>query len=330
MSISRRTFLESAAMAGLVGKAMAATVDSKTGMPMRTLGRTGAKVSILGFGSGSRFLMYKDEDKAREALYRALDAGVNYVDSAQSYGDGESERRIGLFLGERRKKVWLVTKISQRNYDDIMRTFEQCLQRLKTDHVDLLQMHDFKGAGDLAAIEAPDGALKAYYKLRDEKSARFIGVTCHSDPEALVPLLERHDLDCTQMALNAALMGNTPPSNVRGYAHSFEKVALPVALKKNMGVTAMKVYAQEKLLPDGRPEDLVRYSMSLPVASAVVGMPQLDFINENVKIAKSFTPMPKDEMIRLSSRLAAARKASIDEYFRHHNDVCDNSGVQLS
>ena len=92
----------------------------------------------------------------------------------------------------------------------------------------------------------------------------------------------------------------------------------------------MKVYAQEKLLPDGTPEDLVWYSMSLPVASAVVGMPQLDFIDQNVKIAKGFTPMPKQEMKQLSDRLAAAKKASIDEYFRHHDDACDNCGVQLS
>ncbi len=329
MSISRRAFLGTAALAGLANRALAATVDSKTGMPMRVLGRTGRKVSILGFGCGSRWLMYKDEDKAAEALYKALDAGVNYIDTAVSYGNGESERRLGKFLGKRREEIWLATKIGPRGYDDVMRIFEQSLERLQTDHVDLLHMHHLGGEEDLAAILAPNGALKAVYKLRDEKSARHIGVTCHTDPEVLAKLLEQADLDCTQMALNAGLIGNAKPSNVRGYEKCFEKVALPVALEKNMGVTAMKVLAQDKLLPDATPEELVRYAMSLPVASAVIGMPKLEYLEQNIRIAKTFKPMPEPEMKRLSRRLAAAKKAEIDEFFRRHIDACDACGRQL-
>lgn len=330
MSISRRTFLGSATLASLSAKALTATVDAKTGMPMRVLGRTGANVSLLAFGAGSRWLMYKEEKQAAEALYKALDAGVNYVDSAYSYGNGESERRLGLFLGERRNNIWLTTKLQMRGYDEIRREFEGCLRRLQTDHVDLLHMHSLGGAEDLAAIMAPDGALKALYKLRDEKTARHIGVTCHTDPEILAELLDRADLDCTQMALNAALMGNAGPSNVRGYAKSFESVALPVALQKNMGVTAMKVLAQEKLLPDGRPEELLRYAMSLPVAAAVVGMPRLEHIEANVTTAKAFRPMTKSEMKSLSGRLSAAKKASIDRFFAGHADACDECGAQIA
>ena len=331
MSISRRTFLESATLAGLLAHPAAAfEKDAKTGMPLRVLGKTGAKVSLLGFGSGSRWLMYKEEDKAAEALYTALDAGVNYVDSAQSYGDGESERRLGLFLGERRKQVWLVTKIPDRTHDGLLRAFEQCLGRLRTDHVDLLHMHSLTTEEDLAKILAPNGALKALYKLRDEKSARHIGVTCHSDPAVLKTLIEEADLDCTQMALNAGRMGSGKPSNVRGYSPSFEEIALPAALKKKMGVTAMKVYAQDKLLPDGKPADLVRYAMSLPVASAVIGMPKLEYLNENVQFAKSFRPMTKRDMKRISDQLAAVKKAEIDAYFHQHQDACDACGVQLA
>lgn len=328
MSISRRTFLESTTLAGLAAQTLAAGIDKRNGMPLRLLGKTAASVSILGFGCGSRFLMYKEEDKAVGALNRALDQGINYVDTAFSYGHGESERRVGLVMKTRRRGVWLATKIGDRKYDDVMRIMEGSLKRLQTDQVDLVHIHSLRGADDLAAIEAPDGALKAFYKIRDEKMARFIGVTCHSDPAVLKICLERHDLDCTQMALNAARMGAGAPSNHRGYSPSFEQTALPAALRKNMGVTAMKIFAQEKLSGDATPAELIRYDMSLPVASCVIGMPKLDDIDENIRIAKSFQPMSRQEMKRLSGRLVRARKASIDRYFLHHEDICDACGVQ--
>jgi predicted aldo/keto reductase-like oxidoreductase len=316
MTISRRRFLETATVAGAAAPVLAAGDR----MPMRVLGKTKARVSILGFGSGSRFLMYKEEDKALEALNRAIDAGINYIDTAQNYGNGESERRIGLAMKSRRKEVWLVTKITPRKYDVVLRTMEECLGRLQTDRVDLVHMHGLQDEADLAAIEAPDGALKAFYRIRDEKMARFIGVTCHYDPTILKTLLERHDLDCTQMALNAARVGAGGPSVKRGAPVSFESVALPVALKKKMGVTAMKVLAQDKI-PDATAPELVRYAMSLPVACAVIGMPKIEFLEENLRIAKSFQPMPKSEMKTLSDRLSQAHKARLDRYFQHHQDA---------
>lgn len=317
MTISRRRFLGAAAAGAAAPKLEA---DPKAGMPMRVLGKTGARVSILGFGSGSRFLMYKEEDKALEALNRAIDAGINYIDTAQSYGNGESERRIGVVMKARRGQVWLVTKLQQRRYDQVLRAMEESLRRLQTDHVDLVHMHGLQGADDLAAIEAPDGALKAFYRIRDEKMARFIGVTCHYDPEILKTLLERHDLDCTQMALNAARVGAGGPSGVRGAPVSFETVALPVALRRNMGVTAMKVFAQDKI-PDATAPELVRYALSLPVACAVIGMPKLEFLEENLRIAKGFQPMPESEMKSLSDRLSRAHKARLDRFFAHHADA---------
>lgn len=330
MSISRRTFLETATLAGLASRAMAVDIDPKTGMPMRVLGKTGYKVSILAFGSGSRWLMYKEEDKAFEAMSKALDAGVNYVDTAHNYGNGESETRIGKLLGERRKSLWLATKLQDRTYDGFMRQFELSLKRLKTDHVNLLHMHALGNEDDLAKIEAPDGALKALYKLRDEKSARFIGVTCHQDPSVLKKCLEHNDLDCTQMGLNAGLQGSGGAGTKRPRAECFETVALPVALRKNMGVTAMKIYAQDMLLPAAKPADLVRYSMSLPVAATVIGMPKLQYVEENLQFAKSFKPMPRDEMREMSDRVSAATKASIDRFFMHHQDACDACGTHLA
>ncbi len=331
MNISRRLFLSGTALASLAAQVLASTeVDPRTGMPTRILGKTGARVSILGMGAGSRWLMHQQEEQALQALNMLLKAGVTYVDTAAQYGNGESERRLGLFLKERRKDIWLTSKISERGYDQVMRMMEMSLKRLKTDHVDLLHMHNLTGAADLAAIEAPTGALKAMYQIREQKMARFIGVTSHTDPEVLRACLERHDLDCTQMALNAALMGNSAPSNVRGYSRSFEETALPVALSKNMGVTAMKVYAQDKLLTDGKPEELIRYALSLPVASAVVGMPKMQHIEENIQFAKSFKPLSLPEMKALSGRLVAKKKAEIDAWFAHHVDACDSCGADLA
>lgn len=315
MSISRRKFMETAA-AG----ALAAGTGAAATLPMRTFGRTGARVSILAFGSGSRFLAYKEEEQALAALNEALDLGINYIDTAASYGDGLSEQRVGKVLKARgRNGLWLTTKVEPRNGDEAMRIIERSLKNLQQDNVDLLHIHSLSTPDDLAAIEAKDGVLARLYKLRDQKVARHVGITCHTDPAVLKTALERHDFDCTQFALNAAKIGQA------GEVHytpetSFETVALPVALRKKMGVTAMKIFAQDKLSGKAPVEKLIRYSMSLPVAAAVIGMPKLEFLRQNVEIARNFTPMPKAEMQELSGELSRKYKASIDRYFAGHID----------
>src|SRR5574340_368612 len=266
MSITRRSFLVSLAAA-----AAATEIHAQTGMPMRVLGRTGQKVSLLAFGAGSRWVAYKDQDKALEALERALKGGVNYVDSAASYGDGQSEQWIGEYLKSHKKNFFLVTKIGgNRTYDGAMRIIERSLKNLGVSQVDLMHIHSLGNEADLAAIEASEGQLKAMYRAKQQKMTRFIGVTSHQNPQVLKTALERHNFDSTQMALNIAQIGNTAPSNKAGEgmtgASGFEAVAMPVALKKKMGLTAMKVFAQEKLLGKASPEMLLRYAMSLPVA----------------------------------------------------------------
>ena len=283
MPMTRRNFLASAALA-----AVATEIDAQTGMPMRTLGSTGQKVSLLAFGAGSRWLAYKDPDKAHAALERALKAGVNYVDSAASYGDGQSEQWVGEFLKTHKKNFFLVTKIGgDRSYSDTMRIIERSLKNLGVSQVDLLHIHSLTTEADLAKIEAPEGQLKAMYKARDQKMARFIGITCHANPQVLKTALERHNFDSTQMALNIAQIGNAAPSNKAGEgmtgASGFEAVAMPVALKKKMGLTAMKIFAQEKLLGKAAPEMLLRYSMTLPVAATTVGMPEMAHVDFNIE-----------------------------------------------
>lgn len=321
MSVTRRAFLGTAVLAPMGLKAAGLERDPRTGMPLRVLGRTGRKVSILAFGGGSRFLMYKELDEALAVLERAVALGINYIDTAQSYGKGESERRIGLFLKGRRDQVFLATKTDQREYDGLLREFEESLKRLQTDHVDLFHIHSLGGEDDLAAIEAPNGALKAMYRLREEKAARYIGVTCHTDPKVLAKALQRHDFDCVQMALNAARVGNAAPSNVPGLKESFETVALPVAQQKNLGILAMKIFAQDRLAGKAPAQDLLQYVWTLPVAAAVVGMPKLEFLEQNVQLAKGFQPMPRDRMEQLSAELSSRYKASLDRFFLRHVDA---------
>jgi hypothetical protein len=128
-------------------------------LPHRVLGRTGASVSILAFGCGSRFLMYEDEGAALEALNRAIDLGITYLDTAYSYGDGKSETRVGKVMATRRKEVFLATKIPDRTRDGFLRRLEGSLKRLQVDHVDLVHIHSLGRADDLAKLEAADGAL---------------------------------------------------------------------------------------------------------------------------------------------------------------------------
>ncbi len=317
MSISRRGFLGTAGAAGLLGGAVEANgTPGPSGMPTRILGKTGARVSILGMGGGSRFLMYKEEEKGLAALNHALDLGITYVDSAYTYGNGESETRVGKVMKQRRKGVFLVTKIHKRDGDGALRILEGSLKRLQTDHLDLIHVHGLMGADDLARAEAKDGVINALLKLRDQKVTRFIGVTCHHDPMVLKSALEHHDFDCTQMALNAAQVGES-----KGVPGSFETIALPVALKKKMGVTAMKIFSQDKIVGEAPPEKLIQYVLSLPVACAVIGMPKIEFLEANIATAKAFRPMPPTEMRRLSTDLAAKHKASLDHFFAHHIDA---------
>jgi predicted aldo/keto reductase-like oxidoreductase len=269
-------------------------------LPHRDLGGNGVTVPILAFGCGSRFLMYADEDKAQEALNHAIDLGITYLDTAYAYGDGKSESRVGELMKTRRKDVFLATKIPDRTRDAFLSRLEASLQRLQTDHVDLVHIHGLGEADDLAKIEAPDGALRGLIEAREQKMARFIGMTSHTDGAVLAQAIERHPLNCTQMALNAS-----------GNGH-FEVTALPAANRKKLGVIAMKVTGQEFLIGSGAGKAdidmLLRYSLSLPVSAAVIGMPHLDFISHNAEIAGSFTPLGPAELDRLRQQVGVSRQ----------------------
>ena len=323
-SISRRSFL-----GGAVASTLGAAAAKAAALPTRALGRTGATPSLIALGCGSRLLSYDDQEKAVETVNLAIDSGITYIDTAQNYGNGRSETWVGEVMKARRNEVWLATKTGARTYDDVLSRLEQSLKRLNTDHVDLLHVHSLGNDDDLATIEK-ERVMEAMYRVRKEKMARFIGITSHTNPQTLAAALGRYDVDCTQMALNAAKQGM---QNGKGkmilnpaMATSFEEVALPVARKKKLGVIAMKVFGQEEIIPDpndkAQVERLIQYSLSLDgVSVAVLGCPKHEYLKHNVATARVYKPMPKAEMKRLSDVMSEKYKQALDLKFQNHVDA---------
>ena len=316
-SISRRTFLGAA-----VASTVAANAATPGALPTRVLGRTGVRVSMLAIGCGSRLTMYGDEEKGVEALDLAIRSGITYMDTAQSYG---SEAWVGKAIKGRRNDLFVATKTSVRTADEVFRNADESLKRLGVDHLDLLHLHSLQGPDDLEAVEK-NKVMEALYKLRDQGITRFIGISSHTDPETLAQALERYDVDCTQMALNAALQGM---KNGKGkmvinpvLSTSFEHVALPVATKKNLGVIAMKAFGQEDIISEETPpHKLLRYALSLPVSVVTVGVPKHEYLKANVETARSFTAMPAEEMKEFSHRASARYKMALDRKFSTHVDA---------
>jgi predicted aldo/keto reductase-like oxidoreductase len=325
MSITRREFLEATA-AGTLAAGSAAGAEK---IPTRVLGKTGARVSMLAYGGGSRFTAMEDEEQAVQSVKHALELGFTYIDTSDDYGRAqESEIRIGKALkAHGRKGIFLATKCSNRDASKTRALVERSLKNLQVDQLDLLHIHALTGEDDLAAIEAKGGVLEQVIKCKEAKLTRFIGITCHAAPVALQKALERHDFDCTQMALNAAMAaikngrpGMVPNPDVK---EAFEETALPVAVRKKMGIIAMKVFAQDALKeqPEATGRNMIYYALSLPITTAVIGYPRLELLDENVKLAKEFKPLPKAEMRRLAQALSVRNKTALMEHFRHHTDA---------
>ncbi len=172
-------------------------------LPVRPLGRTGVEVTVLALGgyTGMKDPRSKEFDPV-ELANAAIDAGIRYFDTAPSYGNGQSERNYGEVLATRRKEVFLATKTGQRTYDGVMREFEESLTRLRTDHVDLLQIHGARINEDLAAWGKSDGVVRALEKLRDEKLVRFVGVTGHESADVMCQAITMYKFDTILTTFN--------------------------------------------------------------------------------------------------------------------------------
>lgn len=307
--MNRRDFLTSAAVLcaagasphlGVAESALRPTHSALSGLPHRALGKTGVNVSALALGGviGMQLPPSADHDPAAIAN-AALDLGITYFDTAPSYNNGQSETNYGQVLARRRKEVFLATKSEDRTYDGAMRGIEKSLKRLQTDHVDLIQIHGISAKEDLDAWEKPEGVLIALQKLREQKVTRFIGVTGHDSASRLREAIERYEFDTLLTTLN-------PVSRRR----PFREELLPVANRKQMGVIAMKVMGggngclvtgnplQQVLRPyhdqtahQVQPASLIRYTLTLPISVAVIGVASVEQLKTNIAIVRAAAPM---------------------------------------
>lgn len=269
--------------------------DAK-GLPTSVLGKTGVAVPRIGIGLGSRFCAVASEDVAHEILQAALDNGFYYWDTAYNYTNKDivSEERLGRVLEGRRKEVFLATKFEARDYDGVMRQLEESLKRLRTDHLDLYQVHLVKSMADLDTLGLRGGALAALRKIKDQKIARFIGISGHADAGAMAEAARRHDFDTMLIALNHYQERRGDP----------EGGAIPAAAARKMGVMIIKAIRPRETVEGLAPADLIRYALTLPlVHSAVVGTDSVVVVRKNAALLKDFRPLSPEEMTKLSVKL---------------------------
>jgi predicted aldo/keto reductase-like oxidoreductase len=280
-------------------------------MPTRNLGQTGHRVGL--FSLGAQAMVESDQtDLAVSIVEKAIDLGVNYIDTAPAYGKTRSETHVGMVMKNRRHEVYLATKTHLRSYDESMRLLEGSLKRLQTDHLDCWQLHNVQRQDQLDQIFAKDGAIKALEKARDQGIVRFLGITGHYDPHILIQGIQRYDFDTLLMAFNAA----------DRHQYSFIEHLLPVALSKKLGIIGMKVATRGRMLStwtpppvDQQPKRMATnrpgavtmreslfYNFSMPVSTNIVGCDSPLHVEQNVQSAAEFTPYNDDVLASLEQR----------------------------
>lgn len=306
---SRREFIKATVAVGIGGLASVATASGAKSAAVPTilrhpLGKTGVDVSILALGGVIGMQLPPSEDHDPVAIAEtALDLGITYFDTAPSYNSGQSETNYGQVLARRRQEVFLACKTGDRSYDGTMRSVEQSLKRLRTDHFDLLQIHGVSAREDPSAWGKPDGVVAALRKLQEQKVTRFIGITGHDDAEVLRRAIEMYEFDTLLTTLNP-VRRRLP----------YREELLPVANRKQMGVIAMKVMGGGNgCLVGGNPfgqvlrpyhdetsrqveaETLIRYTLGLPISVAVIGVASVNQLRANVRVVRGAKPMTDTE-----------------------------------
>jgi uncharacterized protein len=315
---TRRQFLRAASggalAAGLPGSACPdALGDQSTAgdIPRRPLGKTGEKVSIICLG-GYHIGVPKDEAEALRIIDAALDAGINFLDNAWKYNAGRSEERMGKALqGAKRDRAFLMTKSNIRSKKGMLEQLEQSLRRLKTDYLDLWQIHEVD-RGDPNRIFGPGGAIEAVVQAKKQGKIRYIGFTGHANPAAHQEMLDNgFDFATVQMPLNP----------LDHHHLSFEKRILPKAIKRKMGVIAMKTLAFGKLPQSGvaTSEECWRYVLSMPVSTVCTGCQSMTDLNRAARFARAFTPMSEKER---SALLERTKKLALGGKFEDYKSAC--------
>lgn len=344
-NINRRTFLENGVAAAAIvtvgkslpseGREMMAPLRKNNedpfnpvtynAMPTRSFGKTGYKVGVLSLGGQATLEIKGREEESEKIINRAIDLGINYIDTAASYGQGVSQLNIGRVMKTRRSEVWLSTKTHDRTYDGSMRLLEESLKNLQTDHLDLWQLHNVQRQDQVDQIFAPNGAIKALEKARSEGVVRYLGITGHFEPLVLLEAIKRYPFDSILMAVNAADI----------HYLSFKNYLLPEVQKKGIAIVGMKVTTRSRILsswtpppPEQQPDERLRtskpgtisirealtYNMSLPVSTTIIGVDSIAQIEENVKIASEFTPLSQSQMEEIEFKTLPVVRQAL--YFR--------------
>lgn len=304
----RRTFLTSSAAAGLGAPAFSADAGKvKAGdIPRRVFGKTGEKLTIIG-QAGGRFPMIGFEE-AKAITLRAYELGVNYFDTARIYWNGKSEEVYGEVLPPFRKNIFLTTKSPVRDRRGAEQDLEKSLRALKTDHVDLWQIHQVSTMDEVEQIFAPGGAIEAFERAKKAGKCRFMGFTGHHDPEVHLAMLKHYDkYDTILMPLNPA-----DPSYL-----SFEKNVLPVAVERGMGIQAMKSTANSKLLHSITVRDCMTYVLSLPIHCLALGCTTIGQIEDDVRIAQQFKAMNEQQLAELRQKAEKFKGPLLEDWKRN-------------
>lgn len=298
--VSRREFVkETATKAVGVGLGLSSlhvlAEGQPRGIPKRPLGKTGLEVTILGLGCVAiGFGPHSIEEGAR-IVEACIDSGINYIDCASSYGNGEE--KVGEVMKTRRKEVVLTTKTLEREKESSWREINRSLERLKTEYVDLLQIHSINSMEQLDQIM--NGSLLSAIRAQEEGMCRHIGITGHTRPAVIKEALNRYPFETTLV----------PLSSTDKLINDFGDMLFPIARQKGFGIIAMKVLAAGRVTDYAA--ESIRYALSLPVSTAIVGMGTLDEVRQNVEVAKNFTPMSAAEMRALEEKTRSYATTSV-------------------
>jgi predicted aldo/keto reductase-like oxidoreductase len=329
--IGRRDLLKlgAAAIAGIAARSAAASAaegkpqEPRPAIPARNLGRTGYSVGIFSLGGQAALEKPHNTDAAAAIIERALDLGVNYIDTSARYGGDArwSEHYIGRVMKRRRAEAFLASKTHDRTRDGSLRLLDRSFELLETDHLDLWQLHNLQRMDDVERIFAKGGAIEALMEAREKKLVRFLGVTGHADPDVLIEAIRRFSFDTVLLALNAADRHHL----------SFSDRLLPLAVEKQLGIIGMKIPARGRILSSWAPppegdrygatgpgtismQEALRYVLTLPVSTVVVGCDTVAQLEENVAIAHAFTPFSVAQMAVLEERAKPVHRQAL--FFR--------------
>jgi len=255
-------------------------------METRPFGKTGQFFPILSFGA-QRIVDEEgcDERHAVEILNTAIDRGIRYFDTAWIYSEGQSEQRVGLVAKHRRREMWIATKAWATGREEARRQLADSLRRLQTDHVDEWRLHNIDSYERLDAMTAKDGALQAAIEAKEEGLVRNISISGHTDPQILVESLRRFPFDTALVAVSV----------LDHFIFSFAEEFLPVAASKQVGVIGMKIFAYKKLAETA--DRALRYALSLPLTTVIVGCSTLGELEADLAVAESFTPLSGPERL---------------------------------